>query len=126
MKKRLTCTLLVIILAFSLCAVAFADSKYITANGISAVFYSKTVYSAGITINQTTAGYDGEYAGTIWHMYENVGNDYTSVTFTGDEGATLTTKYIYPRAANSGKDHRLSVENCAPFNIYVVYTYTIN
>ena len=126
MKKRIPCIILIVVLAFSLCAMAFADSKYMAASSTSTIFFSQVVNSGGVTINQTIAGFNGEYAGTIWHMYENVGNDYSSVTFTGDEGATPTTKSIYPRAGNSGKNHRLSVENCAPFNIYVVYTYTIN
>ena len=124
MKKRVVCLFLAVIMMFSLASFALADSKYMTANAIQTVFFEKKVSNSGVKIDQTVAGFNGNYSGTIWHMYSTT-LESTSVTFTGSEGATPTTKYIYPRATSAGTNHQLQVENCAPFNIYVVYTYTL-
>ena len=125
MKKKLICLVLVVVLALSFSSNALAASRSLSANSIGTIFFSQVVRGGGVTINQTIAGLNGMYAGTIWHMY-SIDGDYTSVTFTGDEGAVPTTKTIFPRSNAVGKSHELQVENCAPFNIILVYTYTIN
>lgn len=115
---------LVISLAFTLVAYA-SSSKYVSADSTALIFSSQSVSSSGVAITQYTAGFNGSYAATCWHLYSLDGNDHTSKSFSSSEGSQTTTKTVYPLSANYGAAHKLLVENYASFSIYVVYDYSL-
>lgn len=79
---------------------------------ISTIFTGKNVYSAGVTVTQTSN------TGAIYHLYRTSTNDHSQLTF-----RTSGTKTVKPTsAANSGKSHYFQVE----YATYPSFTYTIN
>lgn len=118
-KMRKLAIILAIVTIFTV--FASAASVIMSAGQISTAFFSQTVKSGGVTVNQTAATWLGDDYTVIWHMYSVAGNDYSFKQITGAD-----TKTVYPKSANYGTAHKLQFENSAPNKITCNYTYTIN
>lgn len=122
MKKRLTCTLLVVVLAFSLFAVAFAASATMNAypDGYSTAFFSQVVNNS-VTVTQTTAAWQGTSGTVRWVLSDS------------NTGVAVDMDYVYGAssssplyAGTSGNTHMLRGFNQESTKLIVVYSYSIS
>ena len=122
MKKRIPCIILTVVLAFSLCAMAFAASATLNPypDGYTTAFFSQTVNNY-VTVTQTTAAWQGTNGTVRWVLSDS------------NTGVAVDMDYVYGAssssplyAGTSGNAHMLRGFNEASTKLIVVYSYSIN